>query len=383
MKVALVIERMDTRRGGRETSTAQMAAGLARRGCEVTILCQSGSSPDAGVEVRPLGARGRGRTRRLKNFAADVEREVRGRGFDIVHATLPIPCCNVYQPRGGTVPGQFEASLRRRSFLGRILRRVSEPANRYRRLMSVFETELLTGGRAVCLCVSEMVKDECRRCYGRHDGVEVVYNCVDVPEADSPKRGDDRRRVRDQIDAGPNDPVFLTVATNFRLKGVAEAIRAFAAWRTMVTDIRPRLVVVGRTRPVRYRRLAARRGVGDSVTFVPPTSDVFQWYAAADAVILLSWYDPCSRVVLEAARWGIPSITTRYNGAAEAFDEGGCIVVDSPRATSAIMEACAQLADPQRRRGHSLACGRLADYLGVDRHVEQLLDVYTRAAELV
>jgi len=374
---------MDVKRGGREASTAQIASGLAGRGCGVTVICQSGSLPDGDVQVRPLGVSGRGRAGRLQGFAAGVEREVRGGDFDIVHATLPIPCCNVYQPRGGTVPAQFAASLRRRSFLGRIVRRMSEPANRHRRLMSVFETELLTERRAICLCVSRMVADECRRCYGRDDGVEVVYNCVDVPDPEGPKRGDDRRRIRDRIGAGPDDPVFLTVAANFRLKGVAEAIKAFAAWRSGVTGINPKLVVVGREKPVRCRILAARRGVGDSVIFAPPTSDVFQWYAAADAVILLSWYDPCSRVVLEAAGWGIPSITTRYNGAAEAFDEGGCVVVDSPRAADAIIAGYAELADPDRRKAHSLACGGLADYLGVDRHVEQLLDAYTRAPKLV
>jgi len=380
MKVALVIERMDPHRGGRETSTAQAAEELARRGCDVTIVCQSGTWRTDGVQVRQVGARGVSRASRLRNFAADVARAIEGRGFDIVHTTLPIPRANVYQPRGGTVPAQIAAGLRRRSAPGRLLRRITEPLNACRRQMGAFERDLLTGGGAICLCVSRMVKDECLNYYGLTERVEVVYNCVDVPADDT--RDDDRRRLRSEIGAAPDDPVFLTAATNFELKGVAQAIEAFAQWRGDSGRGGSRLVVVGRRDPNRYMKLASDCGAGDAVVFIPPTEEIFQWYAAADAVVLLSWYDPCSRVILEAARWSIPSITTRFNGAAEAFGDGGCIVVDSPLDRGEIVAGYEALADPITRRKHSRACGGLADYLGVERHVEELLAAYGRAPTL-
>ena len=377
MKVALVIERIDPHRGGRETSTAQVAAELARCGCDVTIICQSGSWRGGGVEVNQVGVRGISRTSRLRNFATDVGQAIEGRSFDIVQATLPIPRANVYQPRGGTVPAQIAASLRRRSGAGRLLRRITEPLNACRRQMAAFERDLLTGGGAICLCVSQMVKDECLTYYGMTDRVEVVYNCADVPAGDT--RDDDRRRIRGEIGAAPDDPVVLTVATNFELKGVAQAIEAFAQWRSDSGCDGSRLVVVGRQSPNSYMKLAADCGAGDAVVFAPPTQDIFQWYAAADAVILLSWYDPCSRVVLEAARWSIPSITTRFNGASEAFGDGGCIVVDSPLDKAAIVTAYGALADPVTRQKHSQACSSLEDYLGVERHVKELIDAYGRA----
>ncbi|MDP6544955.1 MAG: glycosyltransferase family 4 protein [Phycisphaerae bacterium] len=380
MKVALVIERMDPLRGGRETSTAQVAAELARCGCGVTIVCQSGRWESPGVDVRQVGAKGTSRVSRLRNFAADVARAIEGQGFDIVHATLPIPQANVYQPRGGTVPAQIAASLRRRSAPSRLLRRITEPFNACRRRMAAFERDLLTGGRAICLCVSQMVKDECFSYYGLTDGVEMVYNCVDAPAGDT--RDDDRSRIRGDIGAAADDPVFLTVATNFELKGIARGIEAFARWRGDSGRDGSRLVVVGRRSPDRYIKLAADCGAGDAVVFVPPSEEIFQWYAAADAVILLSWYDPCSRVVLEAARWSIPSITTRFNGAAEAFGDGGCIVVDSPLDSGAIVAGMAVMADPVTRQKHSEACGALGDYLGVERHVKELIDAYGRAPKI-
>ncbi len=380
MKVALVIERLDLMRGGRETSTAQAAEQLAALGCEVTIVCQSGSWSSPTVDMLQVGARGDSRTSRLKNFAADVASAVSKRQFDIVQTTLPIPQANVYRPRGGTIPAQLAASLRRRSVAGRLLRKVTEPLNSYRRVMARYERQLLTGGGAICLCVSQMVKDECREHYGLDDGVEVVFNCVAA--ADQQTRSADRQRIRNQIGAGTDAPVFLTVATNFELKGVAQGIEAFAKWRSESGVLGARLLVVGRKSPDRYVKLAARFGAADAVTFIPPSDDVFQWYAAADAVMLLSWYDPCSRVVLEAARWSIPSITTKFNGAAEAFEGGGCITVDSPLDIAAIAAACGELADPSTREKHSSACGSLADYLGPERHANQLLEAYRRAPAL-
>ncbi|MDP6633889.1 MAG: glycosyltransferase family 4 protein [Phycisphaerae bacterium] len=377
MKVALVIERLDTHRGGRETSTAQAAVELVRNGCDVTIICQSGSWRAPGVELCQVGVRGNSRAGRLRNFASDVARTIEGRGFDIVQTTLPIPRANVYRPRGGTVPAQLQASLRRRNAAGRLLRRITEPLNSYRRQMARFERELLTGGGAICLCVSKMVRDECLNYYGLEDRVEVVFNCADVP--DTQTRQDDRLRVRGEIAAGPDAPVFLTVATNFELKAVAQGIEAFAQWRRSSECDGARLVIVGRRSPDRYVKMAADCGASDAVVFVPPTEEIFQWYAAADAVMLLSWYDPCSRVVLEAARWGIPSITTKFNGAAEAFDDGGCIVVDSPLDIRAIAAACGMLADPVIRDKHSQACRNIEGYLGVERHVKELLDAYGRA----
>jgi len=380
MKVALVIERLDLLRGGRETSTAQAAEQLAALGCEVTIICQSGSWSSPDVDMLQVGARGDSRTSRLKNFAADVASAISKRGFDIVQTTLPLPQANVYRPRGGTIPAQLAASLRRRTPAGRLLRKVTEPVNSYRRVMTRYERQLLTGGGAICLCVSQMVKDECQEHYALDDGVEVVFNCVAV--ADQENRLADRQRIRSRIGAGVDDPVFLTVATNFELKGVAQGIEAFAKWRSESGVLGARLVVVGRKSPDRYVKLAARFGAADAVKFVPPSDDVFQWYAASDAVMLLSWYDPCSRVVLEAARWSIPSITTKFNGAAEAFADGGCITVDSPLDIAAITAACGRLADPSTREKHSSACSSLADYLGPERHASQLLEAYRRAPAL-
>jgi len=381
MKIALVIERMDTARGGRETSTAQIAAELARRGHDVTVLCQAGQLDDPAVTVRQLGRRGVLRVSRLRHFVAEVRREIANGGYDIVHATLPVAGANIYQPRGGTIPGQIHASLRRRPWLTRPIVALAGSGNLCRRELGRQEARLVADGHVRCLAVSRMVAEEFARYYCRRDGVRVIFNAVDSPPADLPDRAEWRQQTRYQLGATPQTLVFLTVAVNFALKGVAETIECFARFCHSRPGRRDaRLVIVGREMVENYHRHATLRDVGPLVAFVPPTGEIFRWYAAADVCVLLSWYDPASRVVLEAARWGIPSITTAYNGSAEVLTDGAGIVVPSPAARSAIVGAMEQMGDGQRRATCAQKCLELAPALGMRRHVDQLLEVYQEVA---
>ncbi|KPK85701.1 MAG: hypothetical protein AMJ81_03065 [Phycisphaerae bacterium SM23_33] len=382
LKIALVIERMDPGLGGRETSTGQIACELARRGHQVTVLCQKGSWRAPGAAVRCLRSGGLLRVVRLKRFVAAVQQEIDGGAYDVIHSMLPVPGADVYQPRGGTVPAQQAASLRRRRGLGRLGRQLLESLNLCRQHTAELERQVVADSRTLCLAVSEMVALEFDRYYGRAEGVRVIYNAVDVPDPDLPQRVQWRRQRRQELGVGEEALVFLTVAANFELKGVAETITAFARWcHSHGRRMDARLVIVGREMPEGYMARAGMHSVGSDVVFIPPTPEIFQWYAAADAVVLLSWYDPCSRVVLEATRWGIPSITTVYNGAAEVLGYGGGMVVESPRAVRAVAAAMDELADRRRRAVRAEACRQAAGKLSTQRHVDELLAAYAEVLE--
>jgi UDP-glucose:(heptosyl)LPS alpha-1,3-glucosyltransferase len=378
MKIALVIERMDPRRGGRERSVAQIASALVRRGNDVTILCQQGQLAGERVNVQQLGALGMFRSTRMTNFVACVRQAIQRDHYDIIHATLPVPGCNVYQPRGGTIPGQAEAASRRWKLAGSIKSRIFEPLNFHRRKLAQFERMVVDDQDVVCLAVSAMIAAEFEDHYTRRDNVRVIYNGVDIPEVDEEQWAHWRQRKRFEMGVASGDPVFISVATNFTLKGVDETIRAFAKWCGQhMHRINTRLIIVGRDLVEGYERIAGLLGVGRQVVFVPRTDDIFQWYAAADACILLSWYDPCSRTVLEALRLGIPSITTVYNGASEVISAGAGLVVSSPTDKRAIVAGLDELSDPERRDRRRAACLALTESVSTDHHVDELLKVYS------
>ena len=152
---------------------------------------------------------------------------------------------------------------------------------------------------------------------------------------------------------------------------------AFARWRQRRSrDTDARLVLLGSEKIDDYQRLATLHDVDRHVVFVPPAEDVAPWYAAADVCVLLSWYDPCSRVVLEATRLGIPSITTAWNGAGEVLTGDAGIVVASPKRIADVAGAMDELTDPDRRRRAGDACRAISDQLSIGRHVDELMAVY-------
>ena len=148
MKIALVIEQMDPFQGGREVSTSQIAAGLARRGHEVTVLCRRANWSCPGVKIQAVPAGGLTRTGKFRRFAAGVAKFVQGCGFDAVHAVAPVPCATVYQPRGGTYPGSAAARLRCGGG-GALRQRVLGPLNFHRTAMAEMERQLVASGRVV------------------------------------------------------------------------------------------------------------------------------------------------------------------------------------------------------------------------------------------
>lgn len=379
MKIALVIERMDPLRGGRETYTAQVAAELARRGHYVCIVCQDGQWEAPGVEVVRLGRHGLTRCGRMRRFVDAATAFLASREFDVTHAMLAVPGVDIYHPHGGTVPSSAAAHVRRRRGLVRGLYAASGLLNAGRRQRARLERRIVADKRTVCLCVSELIARQFERDYGRTENVRVIFNGVAGMEGEASRRVAWRREVRLRIGAADDETLFVVVATNFELKGVAQTLRALARWKGE-TSSRARLAVVGRESVGAYRRLADDLGVTDCVHFEPPTREIRQWYAAADAMILLTWYDPCSLVVLEAVRWRLPPITTAFNGAADALAGGAGIVIARPDDTAAAVAALQELSDPLARRKRVEACAEVEGRLTLERHVDELVKLYEEIA---
>jgi UDP-glucose:(heptosyl)LPS alpha-1,3-glucosyltransferase len=377
MKIAMILERMNPFRGGKEVYTAQLASALAQRGHRVSILCQSAQWQDKAVEVVVLGRRGLLKAARLKSFVANAGAMIAQSDWDITHAMLPVPGADIYHPHGGTVPGAMQARVRRNPILGRAIQSVEKSLNFRRRLVHGLEMQVVGDPRVTCLCVSPMVAREFETYYGRSQGVRVIYNGVQAPPHNLPERTQWRQEIRHCLGCDPGDTVFLTIATNLALKGVREAIIAMA--KCVASDhsaCRNRLIVVGSDQYEGFQRQAQLRDVGEQVVFVGRTDQVFRYYAAADVFILLSWYDSCGLTLLEATRWGIPSITTRYAGASEALVDGAGIVVRSPGDTRAVAEAMTVLADPSIRSQYANRCLEIADQFSHTRHVDQVLSLY-------
>lgn len=379
MKVALVAEWLDAWRGGAETATLQFMHHLLERGVELHIVTRSRPSPRPGLHVHTISGASMSRTRRSVTFTHRVENLLRSDSFDIIHAISPCRNADIYQPRGGTVAETIERNLaliRPRS--GRRLKSYANHFNLKQRYMLALERELL--GRQegpLVVAISDYVVRQLKQHYALPDErIRKIYNGVDPDLTNPPQRARHRAAIRMEFGIGESDCLVLLIAHNFRLKGVQRWMEALAVLvQRGINNVRS--LVIGKGDSERWHRLAARLGIVEYLTFTGPSERVREFHHAADMVVHPTYYDPCSRVVLEAMAAGLPCVTTRWDGASEMIEDGANgYVLDDPRDVAALADRVEWLRDPELRQRLGYAAGRVADRVGMARHTTEMISLY-------
>lgn len=223
------------------------------------------------------------------------------------------------------------------------------------------------------IAVSNGVKQELVRWYGADaQAVRVIYNGVEPAEFSAEALAPLREATRTELGFAPDEAVLLFVGDFYR-KGLATAISALGRLRSP----KARLLVVGRGEIERFRELAAAAGVADRVTFVGFQRDVVPYFAAADAFVFPTRYEPFGMVVTEAMAAGLPTITTRAAGAAEVITPGESgWLLDRPDDAGELAERLdALLADPARVAAMGASAretARQVDWAYVARETERV-----------
>ncbi len=383
MKITIVQEQVDTSRGGAETSTVEMARHLAALGLNVHVVCRADNSTpfvDQNVTFLPIGTTGRGRALQTYQFIQGVHRLCRVEDFDIVHAVTPCLSATVYQPRGGTYVETVRRTLARvRPAPWRWAKGLGRRFNVRQRFLARIERLLLTKyqHRVFVAALSEYVRRQVLEQFDfPAEQTRVVFNGVEIAPPAEEQRERWRAECRRSVGLSAEQPLLLFVAHNFKLKGLAELLRALACADREGYGREWTLVVAGRDDTGPPRRLGQQLKLESRVHFVGTDTPVQHWYAAADLLAHPTWYDPCSRVVLEALSVGLPVVTTRLNGAAEVMQVGthGAIV-DDPRDAGTLAVALREALDPGVRAACQ-ASGELRPRLSMARHAQELCGFY-------
>jgi UDP-glucose:(heptosyl)LPS alpha-1,3-glucosyltransferase len=373
MRIGLVIEQLDPRRGGVEQWTWHYAQWLLRERHEVHVVARGVSAEVAqsGVIVQRIDA-GASRT----DFADRVALQLRLLGLDVVHDTGCGWYSDIFQPHGGSRVASFEQNLLLApSWLRGIKRRAVAWLPRYREFERLAARQYDDTSR-IYLAISRMVANDLQRYHHvRPEQVRIVYNGVDCDRFSPAHREEHRERVRREMQVADDETLLLIVAHNYRLKGVHTLVRAVG--RLVRQGQRVRLAIVGGRKFGEYRRLAARSGCGSAVSFLGSHDDPVPFYAAADVYVQPTFYDPCSLVVLEALASGLPTITSRFNGAGELITPGieGSIVND-PADDRELAEHLSCVLDASHRREMGQAARRLALDHTWDRNCREIMQLY-------
>lgn len=378
MRVALVTEWLDAWRGGAETSTRQFMHHLMDAGVELHVYTRSRPSPVPGLFVNSISGASMSRTRKSINFALRVDRMLADESFDIVHTFLPIRRADVYQPRGGCVPETIERNLALRSPTVRRLKRYANRLNLKQRYMGRMERAMLQGpNQPTVAAISKYVAQQFAYHYElRSNRIRLIYNGVDQDQLTQRHWELERAAMREEFGIKADDILVLEVAHNFRLKGVNHWLQTLK-WLREQGHGNIRSLVVGRGDTPRWHHRAKKMGLDGTLEFLGPSERVRQFYHAADVLVHPTYYDPCSRVVLEAMASGLSCITTRWDGASEIIAEGvSGFVLEEPGDVPGLGQKVVKLCDLNRRRQIGAAAREAVRPFSMARHASEMLKLY-------
>lgn len=386
MKLAIVIERFEAWRGGAETSTLEIARLLAARGHDIHIVTATNSQSPPDMTIHRVPSTAVIPALRTAAFVRKATAFLQSRRFDVVHAVAPIPAADVYQPRGGLLGETMQRNVAtRRSPSRRLLKRAMLAMNVKQRALLELERRIfapMAPGGPTIVAVSNYVARQCERLYGAGPPrVRVVFNGVSTVVPPPEQRAAYRAAIRSEYHVADDKLLLLFIAHNFRLKGLDPLIDTLSRLVTAgAADFH--LLVVGRDNPARYQRRIQTLRLDRFVTFTGPTQRVTSFFFAADVCVHPTYYDPCSRVVLEALSYGVPCITTSFNGASEIMTDGAeGFVIDTPDNLGLWARRIGELRSPELRAKMGDKALLLRDKLSMARHVGELDAVFNEVIE--
>jgi UDP-glucose:(heptosyl)LPS alpha-1,3-glucosyltransferase len=171
--------------------------------------------------------------------------------------------------------------------------------------------------------------------------------------------------------------ILLFAGNNYRLKGLEPLLHALVSLKQWFPSQPLQLLIAGRGQSDRYSRIARRLGVSDCTLFLGSVKEMERYYAATDIYVHPTFYDSCSLTVLEALASGLPVITSRFNGAADAIisNEGGKVIKD-PADVDELANSIAFYFDEERRNEARVVARRWMEMYSPTYNVEETLRIY-------
>jgi len=377
MRIALVHMR-HAPTGGTERYLDLLAAFLAERGHDVTIVCRShAAAPHPAVRFRVLHPLALGKSWRMWSFAVAVERLLRRERFDLVYGLGRTWSQDVVR-LGGGLHATYLAQAHAASLSG--IERPFRGGLKHPLALRIEARALAKGAYRRIVTNSDMVRRDLLAHYDvRADDVVTIHNGADLERFHPELRHSIGRQLRAAWGFDADELVVLFLGTGYGRKGLDLLLDAFPELARICPEAR--LVVVGYdSGHRRFRRRATANGIAERVQFLGGRRDAEACYAAADLYALPTRYDAFANSTVEALASGLPVVTTSSNGGAELIAphvEGS--VFDVADGADALAAELRYWADPELRSAAAAAARARAETCGARtqliRTEELLLEV--------
>ena len=354
--------------GGAELILDRMLAALAARGKRVALL---GRSWRGGGDVEFIRCDPPKLTRAFREtlFARAACRLIAHEKGALVQAHERVPCCDLFRAGDGVHAAYLEAKRRTQTAFGRRKDRLSL----FHRNTLALERKLFASPRLQAAIVnSAMVADDIVRHFGfSRARIHLVPNGIDLARFRPEARDEHRAAVRARLGVPAAKPVALFVGSGFERKGLRAAIHAAATCDA-------ELWAIGHDRrPARFAAAAERAGLGNRFRLIGPT-DSLPYYAAADVLVLPSFYDPFPSTVIEALACGLPVVTTTGCGTRDVVKRLDARLVRDALDREGLAQALRTALDLAAKPETAVRARAIAEEFGIDAMVERMLAVHER-----
>jgi UDP-glucose:(heptosyl)LPS alpha-1,3-glucosyltransferase len=352
MRIALIGRRFDAAGGGTERDLLLTAQILTAGGHQVTIYADEIRSRSDGLALRQVAALPLGRALRLISFALRVASLARREGAELILSFARGVNADVVRSGGGAHASYVRAARRWQTVTESATMQLSP----YHRAQIALERASLKSRyfrRAIA--VSEWVRQDLLKTFTLAPSkVVTLYNGVDL-ERFAPNHDKSlARRVRHVLAIPDDSWVIAFIGHGFARKGLRFLLDAWP-----LVNSRACLVVAGTDRATAaYRRHAVQLGIGERVIFVGACAHVEHLFAAVDALVLPSLFEPFGNVVMEAMAAGLPVLCSKLTGAAELIPrEFAELLIGDP---CDVVELAHRVDLLLRRRGNAATVARAA-----------------------
>ena len=302
--------------GGVARDLRKLVAVCLARGHEVRVYAMVWEdAPLPGADVVLLPARGVRSHVRQRRFAARVAAHRQQHRVDLLVGMNKMPHLDAYYAADSC----FELKARtQRPWAYRL-------TPRYRHFADFERAVFGLDARTRILTIAPHQEDAFRGVYGT-PGFRFHALPPGIERNRAACDSDQAALIRAEFGVGPSGRLLLFIGSGFVKKGLDRLLVSLAALPEAVRST-TRLVVVGRDKVARFRRLASRLGVVERVCFAGGRDDVPALLQAADGLALPAEDEAAGMVILEAAVAGVPVLATANCGYAPWIAESGAGLV--------------------------------------------------------
>jgi len=240
-------------------------------------------------------------------------------------------------------------------------------------VLLIFLEKICFNRSKLIIANSKMVKSQIIHYYKIEPSkIHVIYNGVPISKDSKVNRIPFEKNFLSKYKI-KDKRVILFVGSGYERKGVSEFIEIIEK----LSFLRVIAFIIGKERKQKkYKNLIKQKGLVNKINIIGPREDVENFFKLSDIVILPTYYDPFSNVVIEAMSHRNVVVTTRQNGAHEILD---CkYIMNSPRDFSITKEIDVLLKNQDELERVKEKNFSLSKTYSIENNVKETIDVITK-----